>query len=205
MEILQKANGDLSIFRQFAYPAAYSCYLYEPTVKEGESLDPQYQRNNWYLPSMGELCRQYIYFALSRTGGWGETYQVGQNTVPAVTVIEKMILDAYNSDSDNYIKSNVSYEHIQSGDYSASEVNAINQYFQSMVDSEKPLYSLLLWRAFRSGAVPFVNHTAGYHWSSTEYSSNNAWLVNFGSGVTNCYYKYYNLSVRPAVAFEFSL
>ena len=205
MEILQKANGDLSIFRQFAYPAAYSCYLYEPTVKEGESLDPQYQRNNWYLPSMGELCRQYIYFALSRTGGWGETYQVGQSTVPAVTVIEKMILDAYNSDSDNYIKSNVSYEHIQSGDYSASEVNAINQYFQSMVDSEKPLYSLLLWRAFRSGAVPFVNHTAGHHWSSTEHSSSYAWYVYFISGYTLNGNQYSGFTVRPAVAFEFSL
>ena len=206
MEILQKANGDLSLFRQFAYPAAYSCYLYEPSIKEGEYLDPQYQRNNWYLPSEGELCRQYIYFALSRTGGWGDTYSVGQNTLPAASVIEQKILEAYNSSSDNYIKLNVSYESIQSGTYTASEINAINQYFQSLVDADKPLYSLLLWRAGLSGASPFANHTAGHHWSSTENSSNYAWYVRFYNGYTyNYYYKYYGNVVRPAVAYEFSL
>ena len=205
MEILQKANGDLGLFRQFAYPAAYSCYLYEPSIKEGEYLDPQYQRNNWYLPSEGELCRQYIYFALSRTGGWGDTYSVGQNTLPAASVIEQKILEAYNSSSDNYIKLNVSYESIQSGTYTASEINAINQYFQSLVDADKPLYSLLLWRAGLSGASPFTNHTAGLHWSSTEYSSDGAWFVHFFDGYPYGSTKTSSYVVRPAVAYEFSL
>ena len=30
-------------------------YLYEPTIKETEELDPQYAKNNWYAPSVGEL------------------------------------------------------------------------------------------------------------------------------------------------------
>jgi hypothetical protein len=207
MEILQKANGDLAIFRQFAYPAAYSCYLYEPKVQDGEYLDPQYKKNNWYLPSSGELSRQFIYFALSRTGGWGENYTSGQNTLPDVSVIDKMILEAYNSAGDNYIKSNVSYEHITSGEYTTAEIMAINQYFQSMIDSEKPLYSLLSWRAFHAnGSSPFTHHTTGYHWSSTENGSNSVWIVYFNSGFSYYNYgKYNSYVVRPAVAYEFTL
>ena len=206
MEILQKANGDLTIFRQFAFPAAYSCYLYEPKVQDGEYLHPQYKRNNWYLPSSGELSRQFIYYALSRTGGWNEDYATGQNTLPNVSVIDNMILDAYNADGDNYIKSNVRYEHITSGDYTTAEINAINQYFQSMIDSEKPLYSLLSWRAFHTnGSSPFTHHSTGNHWSSTEGSSNSAWYVFFGSGNTVNNGKNGSLVVRPAVAFEFIL
>ena len=207
MEILQKANGDLTIFRQFAFPAAYSCYLYEPKVQDGEYLHPQYKRNNWYLPSSGELSRQFIYYALSRTGGWNEDYVTGQNTLPNVSVIDNMILDAYNADGDNYIKSNVRYEHITSGDYTTAEINAINQYFQSMIDSEKPLYSLLSWRAFHTnGSSPFTHHSTGGHWSSTESSSFGAWGVGFSSGTTyGIGSKYYGYVVRPAVAFEFIL
>lgn len=125
--------------------------------------------------------------------------------MPAASVIEQKILEAYNSSSDNYIKLNVSYESIQSGTYTASEINAINQYFQSLVDADKPLYSLLLWRAGLSGASPFANHTAGGHWSSTEYSSGYAWYVHFGNGYTNFGNKGNNGVVRPAVAYEFSL
>lgn len=44
---------------------------------------------------------------------------------------------------------------------------------------------------------------ASSYWSSTEYSQNNSWYVNFSSG--NFYsggYKYISYSVRPIVAFD---
>lgn len=41
-----------------------------------------------------------------------------------------------------------------------------------------------------------------WYWSSTEYSSNGAWYVNFSSGYTNGNYKYNYYVVRPAVACE---
>lgn len=43
---------------------------------------------------------------------------------------------------------------------------------------------------------------AGYHWSSTEFSSYFAWYVCFGSGGTFYNYKYYYFTVRPSVACE---
>lgn len=48
-------------------------------------------------------------------------------------------------------------------------------------------------------AKSHINST-GYHWSSTENSSNNSWNVNFGNGNSNNNNKYNTNVVRPAVA-----
>ena len=44
------------------YPAAFSAYLYQPTVGDGEELHEQYRKNNWHLPAEGTLCRIYNFF-----------------------------------------------------------------------------------------------------------------------------------------------
>ncbi len=45
------------------------------------------------------------------------------------------------------------------------------------------------------------------YWSSTEYNTNNAWNVNFGSGNVNIYTGKYgtNSVVRPVAVFRFTL
>lgn len=207
METLQKANGNLAIFKQFAFPAAYSCYLYEPTLKEGETLDPQFARNNWYLPAQGELMRQYSFYAVSRTGGMGTDQSTGQNTQPNRSVIDKMIQEAHDAAESNPIKQVVKQSSIDASSYTAVEMAAINQYFLSMTECEIPIYSLILWRALVGGnSSPFINHTAGHHWSSTECSSYYAWRVHFYSGYTyGAGYKYSYFTVRPSVAYVFML
>ena len=207
MEVLHKANNNLTKYQQFLYPAAYGCYLYEPKVNEGEVLDPQYAMGNWYLPACGEEYRQYSFFAKSRTGGMGDTYQVGQNTVPARTVIDNMITEALNSSEPNEIKTNVSPSHVEFSNYTGVELAAINRYFHSLVEAEKPIYSMILWRAqVANGSAPFTQHSTGYHWSSTENSAGNSWIVYFGSGYSSIYGgKYYTGVVRPAVAYQFFL
>lgn len=206
MEVLHKANNSLTKYQQFLYPAAYGCYLYEPQIKEGETLDSQYARNNWYLPACGELYRQYSFFAKSRTGGMGATYQEGQGTSPARSVIDNMIQDALNSSESNEIKMNVSPSHVEYSNYTGMELAAINRYFHSMVEAEKPIYSMLLWRALvANGAAPFVQHSTGYHWSSTEYSAYISWSVNFYYGYSYYYNKFSATVVRPAVAYRFFL
>lgn len=55
-------------WKQVYYPAAYGCYLYEPSVGENATLNEQYKKGNWYLPSGGELARVYNFFGNSR--GW---------------------------------------------------------------------------------------------------------------------------------------
>lgn len=207
MEVLHKANNSLTKYQQFLYPAAYGCYLYEPQIKEGETLDSQYARNNWYLPACGELYRQYSFFAKSRTGGMGATYQEGQGTSPARSVIDNMIQDALNSSESNEIKMNVSPSHVEYSNYTGMELAAINRYFHSMVEAEKPIYSMLLWRALvANGAAPFVQHSTGGHWSSTEYSAYNSWGVIFGNGHSGYSVgKCYAYVVRPVVAYRFFL
>lgn len=206
MEILHKANNNLTKYQQFLYPAGYGCYLYQPTVKEGEQLDPQYASGNWYLPACGELYRQYSFFAKSRTGGMNETYQEGQGTSPAKSVIDDMILAAINSSEPNEIKSNVNPSHVEYGNYTGLEIAAINRYFHSLVEAEKPIYSMILWRALiANGASPFTQHSAGYHWSSTEGSASYSWYVNFYSGGSYGNGLYSTYVVRPAVAYQFFL
>lgn len=55
-------------WKQLYYPAAYGCYLYEPSVSGNATLDEQYKKGCWYLPSEGELARVYNFFGNSR--GW---------------------------------------------------------------------------------------------------------------------------------------
>ena len=50
------------------YPHFYSVYYYEPTVKTGEILDPQYAAGNWYAPSAAELARIVYYRGYSSAG-----------------------------------------------------------------------------------------------------------------------------------------
>ena len=201
-------------YQQFLYPAGYGCYLYQPVVKDGEELDPQYKSGNWYLPACGELYRQYSFFAKSRTGGMGEVYEdeegiiqvEGQGTVPAKSVIDDMIRKALNADEPNEIKLNVSPEHVEYGNYTSLELAAINRYFHSLAEAEKPIYSMILWRSLvANGATPFAQHSTGGHWSSTEYSAYGSWYVSFLSGYSNGISKCTTLVVRPAVAYQFFL
>lgn len=50
------------------YPYFYSFYLYEPTILDGEQIDKQYKKHNWYAPSVGELSR-IIYYRGYSSGG----------------------------------------------------------------------------------------------------------------------------------------
>ena len=55
-------NGNAARYQQYYWPAASYCYAYEPEVMKGETLSPKFQAHNWYLPAIGELCRQYWYY-----------------------------------------------------------------------------------------------------------------------------------------------
>lgn len=205
MEILQKANNNLYKYRQFLYPAAYGCYLYEPQVRGDEVLDSQYSRNNWYLPATGELFRIYSFFAKSRTGGMGETVQVGQNTTPNRSVIDKMIAEALKSSESNEIKEGVSPSHVEDSNYTNAELTAINRYFHTMVEAEKPIYAMALWRTLvTSNVEPFVQRAINGHESSTEANEGAAWCINFQNGAcVNYYVKCNAYSVRPIVTYQF--
>lgn len=52
-------NGNTSKYQQFYYPAVSKCYAYQPAIKTGETLADKFKVHNWYLPSIGELCRLY--------------------------------------------------------------------------------------------------------------------------------------------------
>lgn len=49
-------------YRQFYFPAAYLCRMYQPTLEDDSDLDDQYKRGKWMLPAAGDLCRIYNFF-----------------------------------------------------------------------------------------------------------------------------------------------
>ena len=51
------------------------------------------------------------------------------------------------------------------------------------------------------GKIDGTKLSSIYYWSSSEYSSTNAWILDFYGGGVNYYYKYYNWYVRPVLAF----
>ena len=55
-------------FRQFAYPAAYACMLYEPKKdnKPISGMSEWYGHGQWYLQGSGDTYRLYIFFRNSR-------------------------------------------------------------------------------------------------------------------------------------------
>ena len=60
--------GGNNRFRQFAYPAAFACMLYEPK-KEGKpisGLSEWYKQKQWYLQGSGDTFRLYVFFRNSR-------------------------------------------------------------------------------------------------------------------------------------------
>ena len=60
--------GGNNRFRQFAYPAAYACTLYEPQKdnKPISGLSEWYGQGQWYLQGSGDMYRLYIFFRNSR-------------------------------------------------------------------------------------------------------------------------------------------
>ena len=63
-------------YRQMYYPAAFACHVYRPNV-EG-TLDSQYARNKWMLPTAGLLARIYNFFYQSCGQ---QTYEAGGRCV----------------------------------------------------------------------------------------------------------------------------
>lgn len=82
-EVLYKkvGNGALNKYYQFAYPAAYACHLYQPTVNRGE-VDEQLKQGRWYLPSAGELIRLYHHYNISRNNPMTTTNTATNSNTP---------------------------------------------------------------------------------------------------------------------------
>ena len=149
-------------YRQMFNPAAYTAYLYQPEVGEGEALDDQYKKTKWHLPALGTLTRIYNFF---------------YNSCNRVTW-------------DNGGRINVSY-----ADF-APESEALTPLFANLLKKIREV----------TNTDPFTMPNNSYYWSSTEYNTTFAWLVNFNSGyVSSGYTKYGSHVVRPVAVFRFHL
>jgi hypothetical protein len=117
-----------------------------------------------------------------------------------------LLLEAYNSKTSSFIRDNVSKAHIEAGTYTVAEISKIEQWFQSLKECERPIYSMALWRAaMKNVTSAFVNRSTSYYWSSSEGSIYHSWHVDFRTGTSNTHGKDMVFMTRPTVAYTFTL
>ncbi|MDE5749509.1 MAG: LamG domain-containing protein [Duncaniella sp.] len=111
-------NGGQGKYRQFYYPAASMCHAYEPSVKDGETLDPCFRAHNWFLPSVGELARLY----------WYKHADTDDAEVPSPLRIPR--LQGYLTYPSSYTQSSNEYSQTYAWlvSFSAAHVNGSNKY-----------------------------------------------------------------------------
>ena len=129
---LQNALGASAAtrFYQLFYPAAYACNMYEPAVKEGETLDVRYARTNWMLPACGMVNKIYGMYHASRnkvSGGSisvnyaNEDQELTDANYPLMSNILKRLSDAGENTAKFSLWSNSNF-------WSASENNTTSSY-----------------------------------------------------------------------------
>lgn len=170
-------NSTSAKYAQFAFPAAYACHVYEPSVRTGAELAAEYQRGKWYLPSMGELVRLFHHWNISRANPRTTSATGDNSAVPDRAYYNYDVVEGHEG------------------------VDAWNPVFAKAL---KRLYDAGVRDAGATGSV-FVNLTASNHRSSTEHSARGAWYLNFSTG--GCWYgsKYSRHRVRSVTAYLFNL
>ena len=172
----QLGNNASELYYQFAYPAAYACHLYEPTVRTGAELDTAYQKGKWYLPSMGELTRLFHHWNISRDNPRTTSATGDNSAVPN--------------------KSHYNYDELADNG-SRVGLDAWNPVFAKALKR--------LDDAGASSAGIFANLTASNHRSSTEGSASYAWGLGFSAGNCWGSGKYNRIRVRAVTAFTFNI
>ena len=87
-------------YSEFYYPAAWSCYLYEPTA-ENVVLADCYKSSTWYLPSCGELARIYNFYRQGMTADRANFDAMSEAVTPiianAASKAGGAVMNAYDS------------------------------------------------------------------------------------------------------------
>jgi hypothetical protein len=170
-------NSTSAKYAQFAFPAAYACHVYEPSIRTGAELAAEYQRGKWYLPSMGELVRLFHHWNISRANPRTTSATGDNSAVPDRAYYNYDVVEGHEG------------------------VDAWNPVFAKAL---KRLYDAGVRDAGATGSV-FVNLTASGHRSSTESLVRSAWSLNFSAG--NCwnFSKCIRNRVRAVTAYLFNI
>ena len=125
------AAGDTKTerWRQLYYPATYQCYLYEPTVSDGETLHDEYKKHKWLLPACGHLGRIYNFYHNSRgrktnqsiSATYANEDPTSEALLPLFANMLKRIADAGGA---------IHFNQLQNGNHwSVTEYNQISAWF----------------------------------------------------------------------------
>lgn len=168
------------------YPYFYSMHVYEPQIKEGETLNTAYQKGKWYAPSVAEFSRIIYYRGYSVSGSNFNTGDIirqpistsvsnggGVLTTPIFSIAYSRATNQFPS-----VWSNI----VGSGDNAG-----VNNITTSINSSAANNYSYQRTQQYDGSGYTYKNEwiTGSYndpsYWNTTPY--NNAWRLTKHQGI----------------------
>ena len=170
------------------YPYFYSMQVYEPSVKDGETLNSAYKKGNWYAPSVAEFSRIIYYRGYSVSGSnfnTGDTVRqpISTSVANGGGVLTTPIF------SIAYSRSNNQFPSVWSNIVGSGDNAGVNNITTSINSSAANNYSYQRTQQYDggSGGYTYSNEwvTGSYndpsYWNTVQY--NNAWRLTKHQGV----------------------
>lgn len=170
------------------YPYFYSMQVYEPSVKDGETLNSAYKKGNWYAPSVAEFSRIIYYRGYSVSGSnfnTGDTVRqpISTSVANGGGVLTTPIF------SIAYSRANNQFPSVWSNIVGSGDNAGVNNITTSINSSAANNYSYQRTQQYDggSGGYTYSNEwvTGSYndpsYWNTVQY--NNAWRLTKHQGV----------------------
>lgn len=170
------------------FPYFYSMYVYEPEVSEKETLNPAYQKGNWYAPSVAEFSRIIYYRGYSVSGSNFNTGDMVRQ--PISTSVSKgsttLTIPIF---SLAYSHAGSSFPSVWSSIVGSGEDAGVNNITTSVNTSAANNYSYQRTQQYDGSSSGYIYNnewvTGSYsdpsYWNNTQYR--NAWRLTKHSGV----------------------
>ena len=168
------------------FPYFYSAYLYEPEVKEGETLNSAYTQGNWYMPSVNELSRVIYYRGYSVSGQYFNTSDVVRQAISTSvanggTVLTTPIF------SNAYAKAGNKFPTVWSNMVGSGDNAGVNNITTTVNASSANNYSYQRTIQYNSSGNTYSNEWVvgsfndQSYWNTTQY--NNCWRLTKHQGI----------------------
>ena len=175
------------------YPYFYSMYLYQPEVKDSETLHDSYKKGNWFAPSVAEFSRIIYYRGYSVAGSNFNTGDMIRQ--PIKTDISKgsttLTIPIF---SLAYSHAGSSFPSVWTSIVGSGDNAGVNNIPTSVNSSSASNYSYQRTQEYQGSGYVYKNEwvTGAYsdpsYWNNTQYQ--NAWRLTKHQGVPFTKFKY---------------
>lgn len=180
--------SETDIMSCLLYPYFYSMQVYEPSVKERETLNSAYKKGNWYAPSVAEFSRIIYYRGYSVSGSNFNTGDIVRQPINTSVVNGGGVLTTPIF-SIAYSRANNQFPSVWSNIVGSGDNAGVNNITTSINSSDADNYSYQRVQQYDGGSGSYVysnewvcgNYNDSSFWNSVPY--NNAWRLTKHRGI----------------------